>query len=95
MLIDSNKQVLAQAAKRLTSRPVSVTLFLYTNPRDALKFAIYHSIDIVYVRQTLPEMTGAEIINEIRRFQPHVQSYILRDGRELPPSLSPILSKAA
>ena len=84
MLIDGNAQVLAQAAKRLTSQPVSITLFLYTNPRDALKFAIYHSIDVVYARQTLPEMTGAVVANEIRRFHPHVQYHILQDGKELP-----------
>ena len=84
MLIDGNAQVLAQAAKRLTSQPASIALFLYTNPRAALKFAIYHSIDVVYARQTLPEMTGAKVADHIRRFHPDIQFHILGDGEEFP-----------
>lgn len=84
MLVDSNAQALSRAAKRLTAGQVALTLFLYTNARDALKFAIYNNIDIVYTRQTLPEMTGAGIVGHIRRFHPDVQCHILGDGEDFP-----------
>lgn len=42
MLVDSNAQALSRAAKRLTAEQTALTLFLYTNARDALKFAIYN-----------------------------------------------------
>ncbi|RGC80885.1 hypothetical protein DW241_10025 [Hungatella hathewayi] len=84
MLVDSNAQALSQAAKRLTGKQAAVTLFLYTNARDALKFAIYNNIDIVYARQSLPEMTGAGMAGHIRRFHPDVQCHILGDGEEFP-----------
>lgn len=84
MLIDSSAQALSRAAERLTSQQAPMTVFLYTNARDALKFAIYNSIDIVYTRQTLPEMTGAEIAEHIRLFHPDVQCHILQDGEEFP-----------
>ena len=84
MLVDSNAQALSRAAKRLTAEQAAITLFLYTNARDALKFAIYNNIDIVYARQTLPEMTGTGIADHIRRFHPDVQCHILQDGEEFP-----------
>lgn len=84
MLVDSSAQALSQAAERLTSQQAAITLFLYTNARDALKFAIYNSVDIVYTRRTMPEMTGAELAEHIRLFHPDVQCHILRDGEEFP-----------
>lgn len=84
MLVDSSAQALSQVAERLTSQQAALTLFLYTNARGALKFAIYHSIDIVYVRETLPDMTGTEITEHIRLFHPDVQCHILQDGEEFP-----------
>lgn len=82
MLIDSNTHMLSRVAEQLTSRQVAVTLFLYTNARDALKFAVHNNIDIVYVRQELPDMTGTEAADYIRLFHPEVQCYILQDGEE-------------
>lgn len=82
MLVDKNTQALLRAAKRLASRPLALTLFLYTDGRDALKFAIYNSTDIVYARQTLPGMTGAEMAGHIRRFHPDMRFYTLGDGEE-------------
>lgn len=84
MLIDSSAQALSRAAERLTSQQVPMTLFLYTNARDALKFAIYNNIDIVYTRRTMPEMTGTELAEHIRLFHPDVQCHILQDGEEFP-----------
>lgn len=84
MLVDSNAQALSQAAKRLTGKQAAITLLLYTNARDALKFAVYNNIDIVYARQSLPEMTGAGMADHIRRFHPDVQCHILQDGEDFP-----------
>ena len=90
MLVDGNAQALSLAAKRLTEKQAAITLFLYTNARDAVKFAIYNNIDIVYARQTLPEMSGAGIADHIRRFHPDVQCHILGDGEDFP-SIEPFL----
>lgn len=84
MIVDSNSQALRQAAERLTSQPALLTLFLYSNARDALKFAIYHPMDIVYTRQTLREMRGEAIQAQIRHFYPNVPCHILQDGEEIP-----------
>ena len=84
MLVDRNAHALSLAAKRLTERQTAITLFLYTNARDALKFAIYNNIDIVYTRRMLPEMTGAGMAEHIRRFHPDVQCHILGDDEDFP-----------
>lgn len=84
MLVDSSAQALSQAAKQLTSQPLALTLFLYTNARDALKFAIYHNVDVVYARQTLQGMTGEGIADQIRQFHPDVRCHILGDSEEFP-----------
>ena len=84
MLVDSSAQALSCAAKRLTAGQAALTLFLYTNARDALEFAIYNNIDIVYARQTLPDMTGTEMADYIQLFHPDVQCHILGDGEDFP-----------
>lgn len=51
MLVDKNRQALLRAAKHLASQPLAIMLFLYTDGRDALKFAVYNSTDIVYAKK--------------------------------------------
>lgn len=51
MLVDKNRQALLRAAKHLASQPFALMLFLYTDGRDALKFAVYNSTDIVYAKK--------------------------------------------
>lgn len=84
MIVDRNSQALQQAAECLTSQREIMTLFLYSNARDALKFAIYHPMDIVYVRQTLAEMSGEAITDQILLFHPDVQCHVLQDGEDVP-----------
>ncbi len=84
MIVDSNPQALEQAAKRLTNHQAPLTLFLYSNAREALKFAIYHPMDIVYTRQTLPEMSGISMVFQLLRFHPNVRCHVLQDGEDIP-----------
>lgn len=91
MIVDSNSHALQQAAERLTSQRGIITLFLYSNARDALKFAIYHPMDVVYARQTLKDMSGEAITNQILLFHPDVQCHVLQDGEDIP--LFPLQSR--
>lgn len=84
MIVDSNSQALEQTAKRLTSHQAALTLFLYSNAREALKFAIYHPVDVVYTRQTLGEMSGINMVFELLRFHPDVRCHVLQDGEDIP-----------
>lgn len=84
LLVDSDKEALDRETKRLTERQYAVTVSLYSNADDAIRFAMYHDVDVVFTRAVLAEMSGQELIRQIRRFQPAAKCYILPEADAVP-----------
>ena len=70
LLVDSDKDALGRETKRLTEQQFAVTASLYSNADDAIKFVMYHDVDVVFTRAALTEMTGQELIDRIHSFKP-------------------------
>lgn len=84
LLVDSDKDALERETKRLTEQQFAVTASLYSNADDAIKFVMYHDVDIVFTRAALTEMTGQELIDRIHSFKPGTECHILRKDEEVP-----------
>ncbi len=84
LLVDSDKQALDREAKRLAGRQSGMMVVLHSSANDAIKFAMYHEVDVVFTRSVLAEMTGRELIEKIRRFKPEAECRILLKDEEIP-----------
>ena len=84
LLVDSDKGALERETERLTGRQLAISVSLHSNAKDAIRFAAYHDIDVVFTRAFLADMTGRELVERIRRFRPEAECYILQPGEEIP-----------
>ncbi len=84
LLVDSDKRALDREAKRLADQQSAAMVVLHSNANDALKFAMYHDVHIVFTRPALVEMSGQELIEKILRFKPEVECHMLAQGEEVP-----------
>jgi CheY-like chemotaxis protein len=84
MLVDDNPDYL-QATRVLLARD-GHEMLTATNGREALDLLRTRSVDLLLLDYYMPGMTGAEVVSELRRFDPHVQ-VILQTGysSEQPP----------
>lgn len=84
LLVDSDKEALERETKRLTEQQSAITVSLYSSADDAIKFAMYHDVDVVFTREVLAEMTGQELVERIHSFNPGTECYILRKNEQVP-----------
>lgn len=89
LLVDSDKKALDREAKRFAGRQSGVMAVLHSSAADALRFAMYHDVDLVYTRSVLAEMTGQELIDKIHCFKPKAQCHILLKDEPIPLSSLP------
>ena len=55
------------------------------NPKDALAALATQKFDLVITDQAMPQMTGAQLVAEIRKTQPHLPVIVATGYAELPP----------
>ena len=84
LLVDSDQKSLDREAKRLADCQGAVTVSLYDNANDAIDFARYNDVDIVYSRQTLSDMSGEELIRQIKQIRPRAEGHVLGYGEPVP-----------
>lgn len=84
LLVDSDKDALERETKRLAEQQFAVTASLHSNADDAIKFAMYHDVDIVFTRDVLAEMTGQDLIDKIHSFKPETECHILQKNEKVP-----------
>lgn len=70
LFIDDEKDIISLNKKLLTRMGYTVTIF--DSSTRALEFfnTHFHEVDLVITDQDMPEMTGAELIHEIRKIKP-------------------------
>ena len=84
LLVDSDKRALDREAQRLSRRQSGIVVVLHSSAADAEKFAMYHDVDIVYVREKLDEMSGQELVRRILRFWPTAECHVLGPEEDIP-----------
>lgn len=84
LIVDSDRQLLEKETERLTRRQSGVTVSLHSSADDAIKFAMYHDVDIVFARKQLKDMTGQELAEKIRLYNPEAECHILLEDEEIP-----------
>lgn len=84
LLVDSDQKSLDREAKRLADCQGAVTVSLYDNANDAIDFARYNDVDIVYSRQTLSDMSSEELIRQIKQIRPRAEGHVLGYGEPVP-----------
>ncbi len=84
LLVDSDKEALERETKRLTDQQLAIMVSLYSSADDAIKFAMYHDVDVVFTREVLAEMTGQELVERIHSFHPRTECYILQKNEQVP-----------
>ncbi|MGI5958410.1 MAG: hypothetical protein ACOX60_03205 [Massiliimalia sp.] len=84
LLVDSDKTALDREAKRMVIHQSVAMIFLHSSAKDAIRFAMYHDVDLVFTRSVLTEMSGQELIEQIHRFRPEAECYILLKDEEVP-----------
>lgn len=84
LLVDSDKRALDREKKRLTNQQFAVTASLYSNADDAILYAMYHDVDIVFARAVLDGMTGQELVDRIHSFKPDMECHIFLEDEEIP-----------
>ena len=84
LLVDSDKKALDREMRRFTQRPSAVTVSLHSSADDAIRFSIYHDVDMVFTRAVLADMTGRELVEKIHQINPKVECHILPPGEEIP-----------
>lgn len=82
MLVDRDLEALNRAAKRLTEQKLAISVFIYQDADDALYFAIDHKMDVVFARESLETMTGAELSQKIMAFHRDTACFVLQDDED-------------
>ena len=84
LLVDSDKNALDREACRLARQQPDAMVFMHSSAEDAVRFVMYHNVDVVYTRSVLKEMTGQELIDRIHRFCPNAEFHILLKDEVVP-----------
>lgn len=84
LLVDSDKNALDREAGRLARQQPDAMVFMHSSAEDAVRFVMYHNVDVVYTRSVLKEMSGQELIARIHRFCPNAEFHILLKDEVVP-----------
>ena len=49
----------------------------------AAEFAMCNAVDILFARIELPDMSGEELLEKVKRLQPITECHLLKDGEEI------------
>ena len=96
LFVDSDKEELEREINRLTERQSAITVSLYSSADDAVRYLLYHDVDVVFVRYKLADMTGQALIERIHSLRPGIECHILQENEQvsfdkilkIPPSYS-------
>ena len=77
LVVDDNREYLA-STRRLLSRE-GHTVLAVESPIEALELLRSRPVDLIVVDYFMPEMTGADLVRELRRFDPLAQ-VVLQTG---------------
>lgn len=83
MVVDHDRNRLKRSADALTNRQAMITVVLFGSSRAATEFAMCHAVDVVFVQSTLPDISGQQLLKELKRYQPVIEGYLLH-GDEVP-----------
>lgn len=83
MVVDSDQTALQKAADVLTKRRAAITVVLQQSAVKAAEFAMCNAVDILFARIELPDMSGEELLEKVKRLQPITECHLLKDGEEI------------
>lgn len=86
LVVDRDWTALRKEAEVITRMNTAVTVVLKSSAEAAAQFAMYHPVDMVFIRANLFTQALAE---KISRFQPMTECHILGAGQELTSFLVP------
>ena len=75
LLVDDNKDGLM--ARRSVLEELGYRVEISASPEDALKMASAFRFDVIVTDYKMPSMTGAELIQRVRKFDPHARVILL------------------
>jgi CheY-like chemotaxis protein len=75
LVVDDELDVLEALGRAL--RIGGYTVSIAANSADALKLCADHSFDVVVLDYIMPSMSGIELLNRIRKYQPTIRSVIV------------------
>lgn len=86
MVVDKDWAALRRTAETITKENAAVTVMLKPDEGSAAQFAMYHPVDLVFIRAG---MFSEELAQKIQSFQPMAECHILGAGQDLTPFLVP------
>lgn len=86
LVVDQDWAALRDAAAAITRENLAVTVVLKASTDAAARFAMYHPVDLVFVRSG---MYVDALFRNIQKFQPMAECHILGAGEGLKPFLVP------
>lgn len=86
LVVDRNWEALCSTAKAITRANAAVTVVLKPSEEEAAQFAMYHPVDLVFLRG---ELFSEALVQRIRRLQPMAECHILGAGQDLTSFLVP------
>ena len=86
MVVDRDWTALRRTAEAITRENAAVTVMLKAGEAEAAQFAMYHPVDLVFIRAGL---FSEELAQKIQRFQPMAECHILGAGQDPTPFLAP------
>ena len=84
LLVDSDKAALERETRRLKEQQFAASVSLYSSADDAIRYALYHDVDIVFTRAVLDGMPGQALVDKIREQKPNTECYILGQDEDVP-----------
>ena len=86
LVVDRDWDALCGAAEAITRTNAAVTVVLKSSEEEAAQFAMYHPVDLVFLRG---ERFSEALVQRIRRLQPMAECHILGAGQDLSSLLGP------
>lgn len=86
MVVDRDWAALRHTAETITRENAAVTVMLKADEGSAAQFAMYHPVDLVFIRAG---MFSEGLARKIQSFQPMAECHVLGDGQDLTPFLVP------
>lgn len=86
MVVDKDWTALRRTAEAITKENAAVTVMLKAGEAEAAQFAMYHPVDLVFIRAGL---FSEGLARKIQSFQPMTECHVLGAGQDPTPFLVP------
>lgn len=71
--VDDEQNAIVNFQFYIQDRPLVTSLDCFTSPTDALQWAEEHPFDVAFLDIQMPEMTGFELADKLKKLQPNIE----------------------